>query len=568
MTLPERHYDLAGRLLAGAIDEAAADGSDVVARCTGRPPSTAPAVGRHGARRRRAAAWAEPPARRAVRAALAEHGYEPRHRRRRGDAGQLPVPRTRAGAHRPRLRHEPRPRPGAGRAGCRPRRLPCDWIPRPTGAASPSPRRDAGDHLPRVDGATDDGSAASERHARPTSGCRTAAARPGPRRLWLPGRPRLSVPRRVGRLGGGRRVAAGPAESATLVWTGHEVLVLGGDTSPCPPNADCVAPADTPRAVAAYDPAADTWREVAPLPYSPQWPRAVAAGDAVYVLDGGGAQPVRFLSWTPDGDTWQELPAPPGRPDGLTAVGNQLVAYQSSLENGPGPDSAFDPATREWTELPQPPGTPGFDRSVVALGDHSLVLLDLELVPNPGADGPTLYRAAVLDLGTSTWRRLPTSDVAGSGLVGTPSASCSSTPRRRPSTAERSATTAGTSRPAASSTRATGRRSALPARADRAPGPAAGDVAGDDVVVTEGWALHVGHGRWERLPDLDGLDGVGGQASVWAGDRLMVWGGARFDDETPSGELLGTGWTWQPAGAVGTTTRNQASQTGRLRRSG
>ena len=339
----------------------------------------------------------------------------------------------------------------------------------------------------------------------------------------------------------------GPRESATLVWTGHEVLVLGGDTSPCPPNADCMAPADTPRAVAAYDPAADTWREVAPLPYSPQWPRAVATGNAVYVLDGGGAQPVRFLSWTPDVDTWQELPAPPGRPTGLTAVGNQLVAYQTSLENGPAPDSVFDPATGEWTPLPEPPGTPGFDRTVFALGDHSLALLDLELVPNPGADGPTLYRAAVLDLGTSAWRRLPASDVAGLGAgwhaVGDLliSASTQTVDGGEVGNYGRDVPTGGILDPE------NGRWSALPARADSAPGPAAGDVAGDDVVVTDGWALHVTHGRWERLPDLDGLDGVGGQASVWAGDRLMVWGGARFDDETPSGELLGTGWTWQPA---------------------
>jgi hypothetical protein len=39
---------------------------------------------------------------------------------------------------------------------------------------------------------------------------------------------------------------------------------------------------------------------------------------------------------------------------------------------------------------------------------------------------------------------------------------------------------------------------------------------------------------------------------VWAGDRLMVWGGARFDDSTPAGKLLGTGWTWRP-GDVATT---------------
>jgi hypothetical protein len=338
----------------------------------------------------------------------------------------------------------------------------------------------------------------------------------------------------------------GPRESATLVWTGDDVLVLGGDTSPCPPNADCAAPADTPREVAAYDPASDSWREVAPLPFSPYWPRAVAAGGSVYVLDGGGAQPVRFLSWTPERDTWRELPAPPGRPTGLTAVGDRAVAYQTTLENGPAPDSLFDPAAGGWTPLPEPPGTPGFDRTVVAVDDHTLALLDLELVPNPGADGPTLYRAALLDLSTSTWHRLPVSDVAGLGAgwhaVGgrLVNASTQTVDGGKVGNYGRDVPTGGILDPAI------GRWSALPARSDRELGPAAGDVAGDDVVIAEGWALHVADRRWERLPDLAGLDGVSGQASVWAGDRLMVWGGARFDDGTPMGALLGTGWTWKP----------------------
>jgi hypothetical protein len=350
----------------------------------------------------------------------------------------------------------------------------------------------------------------------------------------------------------------GPRESATLVWTGHEVLVLGGDTSPCPPNADCTAPENTPRDVAAYDPAADSWRQAAPLPYSPQWPRGVAAGGTVFVLDGGASQPVRFLSWTAAGDAWHELPAPPGQPAGLTAVGDRVVAYQTSLENGPAPDSVFDPAAGTWAPLPEPPGTPGFDRTVVATDDHTLVLLDLELVPNPGADGPTLYRAAVLDLTTSAWHRLPLSDVAGLGGGGWHAvgdllvdASMETVDGGEVGSYGRDVPTGGVLDPAS------GAWSALPARADSAPGPAAGDVAGDDVVVTEGWALHVTDGRWERLPELDEVTNVSGLAWVWAGDRLMVWGGARFDDSTPAGRLLGDGWTWRPRGTVSTLRRSE-----------
>lgn len=279
----------------------------------------------------------------------------------------------------------------------------------------------------------------------------------------------------------------------------------------------------------------------------------------MFVLDGGGDLPVRFLSWTPESGAWRELPSPPGQPTGLTAVGERVVAYQTTLEHGPAPDSVLDPATEEWTPLPEPPGTPAFDRTMVAVDDHTLALLDVELVPDPGADGPTLYRAAVLDLTTNGWRRLPTSDVAGLGGGWHPvgdllvNASTQTVDGGEVGNYGRDVPTGGILDPA------NGTWSTLPARHDSAPGPAVGDVAGDDVVVSEGWALHVAHSRWERLPDLDALDGVSGQASVWAGDRLMVWGGARFDDDTPAGELLGTGWTWQP--------EDTGVVTGRLRRS-
>ena len=96
------------------------------------------------------------------------------------------------------------------------------------------------------------------------------------------------------------------------------------------------------------------------------------------------------------------------------AVGDQVVAYQSSHENGVAPDTVYDADKDTWTPLPASPLGSGFDRSMVALDDHRLVLLDLELVPNPGAERPSLYRAAVLDLTDRSWRRLPDSEVVGS----------------------------------------------------------------------------------------------------------------------------------------------------------
>ena len=76
VTVPDRHYDLAGRLMAGAIEQAGAEGTDVVTALHRVAGEHGAALGRKareaaGARVGRAARLD------AVRATLAEHGYEP-----------------------------------------------------------------------------------------------------------------------------------------------------------------------------------------------------------------------------------------------------------------------------------------------------------------------------------------------------------------------------------------------------------------------------------------------------------------------------------------------------------
>jgi hypothetical protein len=215
------------------------------------------------------------------------------------------------------------------------------------------------------------------------------------------------------------RIAAsplGPREAATAVWTGQEVLVLGGDTSPCPPTASCVQPTDPPpRDAAAYDPVSDTWRLLADPPVSLGYAQPVVAGGTVYVLTRSDQGAVSVLGYDPKADRWSDPAPPPGDVGGLVAVGDEVVAYQGSHENGVGPDTVYDPDNDAWIPLPASPLGSGFDRTMVALDDHRLVLLDLELVPNPGAERPSLTRAAVLDLTVRSWQRLPDSEVVGLG---------------------------------------------------------------------------------------------------------------------------------------------------------
>lgn len=76
VTLPERHYELAGQILAAAVDEAAADGRPVLAAVA----RAATAAGRRIAAQVRAANQVDPTASSLVAVAgiLASHGYEPR----------------------------------------------------------------------------------------------------------------------------------------------------------------------------------------------------------------------------------------------------------------------------------------------------------------------------------------------------------------------------------------------------------------------------------------------------------------------------------------------------------
>ena len=77
VSLPERHYDLAGRLLAGAIENSSRDGTPVAAALQSAAQSFGSGLGAE-ARERAGDPVTVAAARSAVCDVLAEHGYEPR----------------------------------------------------------------------------------------------------------------------------------------------------------------------------------------------------------------------------------------------------------------------------------------------------------------------------------------------------------------------------------------------------------------------------------------------------------------------------------------------------------
>ena len=213
-----------------------------------------------------------------------------------------------------------------------------------------------------------------------------------------------------------------PRAGALGLWTGSEVLLIGGsDAAPCPPSASCVPPDVPPLADgAAFDPQTGTWRRIADSPVPFEWAQAVVIRKTAYLwIPGSPGRPnadSAFLTYHVRQDRWQELPLPANsdRFGGIVQAGDGIVAYAGTDEQGEQPDLVFDPAVGSWSELPPDPLSPSFDRSMAWSGEE-LLLFDHELVPNPGSEKPSVTRAAALDLESGSWRRLPDSEILASG---------------------------------------------------------------------------------------------------------------------------------------------------------
>lgn len=326
--------------------------------------------------------------------------------------------------------------------------------------------------------------------------------------------------------------------SPVVAWTGDEALVLGGgDSPPCPPNANCRKPDSMASDGAAYDPATDSWREIAdaPVPIGPGF-RAVVVGRTLVLFDGVR----RWFAYDIEADTWSALPSPHKRladSGRIPALDGRVFVPAVS-----GQVQMLDVVRREWSELPvdeQEPrltayavlptedgifacgadpatpedgDTPRFtvvDRwdgeawsarfplagSIGNLCEHwtGTRLVDLDLQTAPGLDGDPPYGGR-LDPETGTWSPLPDAPAAAGPWVDG-------------------------WRPLAAS------------------GPL---MAGWGYVYDDATETWTGLGRPDSTVDS-------AQSAVWADGRLLLFGG--IDEATgyvePSG-LSSETWIWSP----------------------
>lgn len=335
-----------------------------------------------------------------------------------------------------------------------------------------------------------------------------------------------------------------PRANALVVWTGDEVLVIGGDTTPpCPPSAGCTDTGGTPpQDGAAYDPVADTWRPIADAPVPVSWGGEAAFADGVLYLRALDENE-RITRYDVAADRWDEIPAPPlMAARTLLADGDRLLA-PLQLTAGLGDDAvdlAFDPATGGWTDLPIDPIRDAQARQIQSV-DGRLYLIAGSLEPEADGMGADVH-AALLDDGT--WRQLPDPDTDG----------------YLPSLAALDLIVSPQDDETAGDGDDVPGRWALDPTTDEwvdvpeipsAEGPdvAGAWAAGDHHLFVSNLVLDTATRTWAPLGAPDELERRGAQAAA-VGDRLFVFGGSRIDGDSleayADATLQHDAWIWTP----------------------
>lgn len=326
-----------------------------------------------------------------------------------------------------------------------------------------------------------------------------------------------------------------PRHDAVGVWTGSEMLVVGGTTGPpCPPTADCAGPSDdTLRSDgAAYDPATDTWQAIPAAPRPVVGGLAAWSGTEMVVVTGGVT-----LAYDPLGESWRYLDPPPDGGFNQTVVTDQGIvfgSYDKRPRSGMGSDWLLDPLVGTWLPMPADPFGESYDRSLAWDGER-LWLLSMSVANHSKAYGGAASRVAVLEDGA--WRVVSATPpmVYGQqwwffeGLLVAPVSSAS--PNARLGVFVTPGSTEWSSIPIAAVDPDDGlQECTLP---PIGPGPEW--LAGGGPVLTSLDPLAttvVPPCAQLALPDV----------AVWSGDQLIIWGGiaAGYEDN------VNIGLTWRP----------------------
>jgi N-acetylneuraminic acid mutarotase len=221
---------------------------------------------------------------------------------------------------------------------------------------------------------------------------------------------------------------------ATALWTGAEVVVLGGEPGGGGQPGEVGGSPQTYGDGAAYDPSANRWQHI-PAPVPPAghpltWNTAIQLDGELlawseWEINPAGGNPaggVDLFSYSEQTGTWALIPAAAGAlPDVAEALSaGKLAVVRGSpynCGNCPGPwvpeaTDLYDPAGNGWTRLPTDPLTGGLAAWTGAALFSFNPGAEMASESDPSTD-VVPGDASVFDPATNGWQRLPAAPWGG-----------------------------------------------------------------------------------------------------------------------------------------------------------
>ncbi len=281
--------------------------------------------------------------------------------------------------------------------------------------------------------------------------------------------------------------------AAQAVWTGTEMILMGGEQPGGPPSAW------------RYNPTTGAWTQTANHAVLNNLNGANVAWTGTHVLLWGGASNPNGARYTPAADTWTVLPAPgaDARVDSsavwtgtdLLGWGGRFVSSGDETDDG----RRYNLAANAWSALSVPPGTgetsERTDAVAVWAGDRLVVWGGANLAARFRTGG--IYRPGV------GWTSTPT--------IGAPSARAGHT-----------AVWTGTEM------------------------IVWGGDSANGFTVNTGARFHVGSNRWFSMNLSNAPSGRRNHSAVWTGTEMIVWGGYQRTNLLDQ-DFLRTGASYNPA---------------------
>jgi hypothetical protein len=188
------------------------------------------------------------------------------------------------------------------------------------------------------------------------------------------------------------RAPLAPSQAPTGAWTGRDLILLVSGYGPDGKR----YPARFARA-AAYNPATNRWRRIAPLPIGSGFGGSAAWDGRELIVAGVGAKAQATFAYDPSANRWRRLASVPAPRVGAAAVwlgsrlvlwGGQNLGASATLRSG----LAYEPHANRWTSIPAAPFRPR-SGSVVASTGRALIVWGGEIGTPPGTSVPPTHLA-------------------------------------------------------------------------------------------------------------------------------------------------------------------------------